>query len=129
MKGFFSDVHRKQYGRTEEPTVPSQPAKVPQFSKQIYDVVVRERQMARFDVKLTGGPFSVEWYKDGTVIRESSKYKMIINQEGLHSLMVNSVTQSDAGIYTCRAQSAAGVVDTSAKLIVQGTVLTYHFLS
>lgn len=80
---------------------------------------VKERQLARFDVKVIGRPYpAVQWFKDGIPIQESGKHKLLVNQEGIHSLLISMVDHIDTGMYTCIAYNPGGDVQCSARLNV-----------
>lgn len=61
------------------------------------------------------------WQLNGTTIRPDSAHKMLVRENGVHSLVIEPVTSRDAGIYTCIASNRAGQNSFNLELIVAGT--------
>lgn len=96
-----------------------QTVRPPQFIRVPTDLTVRERQVARFDLKIVARPYpTVEWYKGNQLIRDSAKHRILVNQEGVHSLLINMTEQNDGGQYTCLAHNSAGESQVSFSLHV-----------
>lgn len=62
------------------------------------------------------------WRKDGTVLAEGNKYKLLHDGKSL-GLTVHDITQADAGEYTCDL----GTDQTKSKLTVRGMTTSYNF--
>lgn len=60
------------------------------------------------------------WQLNGQTIRPDSAHKMLVRENGVHSLVVEPVTSRDAGIYTCIASNRAGQNSFNLELIVAG---------
>lgn len=98
-----------------------QAVRPPQFIRVPGDLSVYERQMARFDVKVVGRPNpSVAFFKGDIPISDDSKHKLMVNQEGIHSLMICLADQSDSGSYTCVANNNVGEARCTFSLNVLG---------
>lgn len=61
------------------------------------------------------------WQLNGQTIRPDSAHKMLVRENGVHSLVIEPVTSRDAGIYTCIATNRAGQNSFNLELIVAGT--------
>ncbi|KPJ09076.1 Muscle M-line assembly protein unc-89 [Papilio machaon] len=62
----------------------------------------------------------VTWYRDGVRLRPSRRAVMTLDRDGQIELAVGSVTQRDAGVYTCTASNEVGKASTSGKVEVFG---------
>lgn len=60
------------------------------------------------------------WQLNGQSIRPDSAHKMLVRENGVHSLVIEPVTSRDAGIYTCIASNRAGQNSFNLELIVAG---------
>lgn len=67
-------------------------------------------------------PVSFEWLKDDQLLKSSPKIA-IGTSEKASSLMLESVSVSDAGNYTCRASNNFGSKISTASLLVEGSIL------
>jgi len=93
------------------------------------DVSAQEGETAEFICRLTPcmPPPSVTWYFEPIAhggnrkeVVGGDRYQLSVSGEGVASLVVSDVRQSDAGIYTMCAASVAGPVEVSAMLTVRG---------
>lgn len=81
----------------------------PQFRKVPTDLEVPEGNMARFDSIVAGRPIpDMLWFRDGTRVYDDRLHKIVINEEGINSLIIDATAVSDAGLYTCIARNRAG---------------------
>lgn len=62
----------------------------------------------------------VTWYRDGIRLRPSRRAVMTLDRDGQIELAVASVSQRDAGVYTCTASNEVGKASTSSKVKVMG---------
>ncbi|XP_013147395.1 PREDICTED: muscle M-line assembly protein unc-89-like isoform X2 [Papilio polytes] len=62
----------------------------------------------------------VTWYRDGVRLRPCRRAVMTLDRDGQIELAVGSVTQRDAGVYTCTASNEVGKASTSGKVEVFG---------
>lgn len=80
-----------------------------------------------FTLKVSGLPTpDLSWQLNGRPIRPDSSHKMLVRENGVHSLIIEPVTARDAGIYTCVASNRAGENTFSLELIVAGNILHLH---
>ena len=68
------------------------------------------------------------WQLNGQTIRPDSSHKMLVRENGVHSLVVEPVSSRDAGIYTCIASNRAGQNSFNLELIVAGTTILFILL-
>ncbi|KFQ67027.1 Palladin, partial [Phaethon lepturus] len=72
-----------------------------------------------FTLKVSGLPTpDLSWQLNGRPVRPDSSHKMLVRENGVHSLIIEPVTARDAGIYTCIASNRAGENTFSLELIV-----------
>ncbi|XP_077628442.1 palladin isoform X1 [Crocuta crocuta] len=91
----------------------------PHFLQAPGDLTVQEGKLCRMDCKVSGLPTpDLSWQLDGKPIRPDSAHKMLVRENGVHSLIIEPVTSRDAGIYTCTATNRAGQNSFSLELVV-----------
>lgn len=68
-----------------------------------------EGHVARFDCVVVGRPTpDVYWFREGIRVQEDRMHKIVINEEGINSIIFEAVSPSDAGVYLCIARNRAG---------------------
>ncbi|CAG10993.1 unnamed protein product [Tetraodon nigroviridis] len=93
----------------------------PHFLQAPGDLIVQEGRLCRMDCKVSGLPTpDLVWQLNGQTIRPDSAHKMLVRENGVHSLVIEPVTSRDAGIYTCIASNRAGQNSFNLELIVAG---------
>uniref|UniRef100_A0A8C6XXK8 Palladin n=1 Tax=Naja naja TaxID=35670 RepID=A0A8C6XXK8_NAJNA len=91
----------------------------PHFLQAPGDLIIQEGKLCRMDCKVSGLPTpDINWQLNGRVIRSDNSHKMLVRENGIHSLIIEPVTARDAGIYTCIATNRAGQNTFSLELIV-----------
>ncbi|XP_018098707.1 palladin isoform X2 [Xenopus laevis] len=91
----------------------------PHFLQAPGDLIVQEGKLCRMDCKVSGLPTpDLSWQLNGRPIRPDNSHKMLVRENGVHSLVVEPVTARDAGIYTCVASNRAGQNSFTLELIV-----------
>ncbi|XP_071342944.1 palladin isoform X3 [Trachinotus anak] len=91
----------------------------PHFLQAPGDLIVQEGRLCRMDCKVSGLPTpDLIWQLNGQTIRPDSAHKMLVRENGVHSLVIEPVTSRDAGIYTCIATNRAGQNSFNLELIV-----------
>ncbi|XP_068174984.1 palladin isoform X2 [Antennarius striatus] len=91
----------------------------PHFLQAPGDLIVQEGRLCRMDCKVSGLPTpDLIWQLNGQIIRPDSAHKMLVRENGVHSLVIEPVTSHDAGIYTCIASNRAGQNSFNLELIV-----------
>lgn len=75
----------------------------------------------RFFFKVSGLPNpELMWLVNGRPINPDLYHKMLVRENGVHSLVIDPLTQKDAGTYTCIASNKAGQGSFSLELKVVG---------
>ncbi|XP_075716378.1 palladin [Rhinoderma darwinii] len=91
----------------------------PHFLQAPGDLIVQEGKLCRMDCKVSGLPTpDLSWQLNGRPVRPDNSHKMLVRENGVHSLIIEPVTTRDAGIYTCVATNRAGQNSFSLELIV-----------
>ncbi|XP_052315829.1 palladin isoform X4 [Oncorhynchus keta] len=91
----------------------------PHFLQAPGDLIVQEGRLCRMDCKVSGLPTpDLIWQLNGQTIRPDSAHKMLVRENGVHSLVIEPVSSRDAGIYTCIASNRAGQNSFNLELIV-----------
>lgn len=60
------------------------------------------------------------WLVNGRPIYPDLYHRMLVRENGVHSLVIDPLTQNDAGTYTCIASNKAGQSSFSLELRVVG---------
>ncbi|KAK2099845.1 hypothetical protein P7K49_021193 [Saguinus oedipus] len=82
-------------------------------------LTVQEGKLCKMDCKVSGLPTpDLSWQLDGKPICPDSAHKMLVRENGVHSLIIEAVTSHDASIYTCIATNCAGQNSFSLELVV-----------
>ncbi|XP_032326742.1 palladin isoform X2 [Camelus ferus] len=91
----------------------------PHFLQAPGDLTIQEGRLCRMDCKVSGLPTpDLTWQLDGRPVRPDSAHRMLVRENGVHSLVIEPVTARDAGIYTCVATNRAGQNAFSLELVV-----------
>ncbi|CAC5377020.1 MYLK [Mytilus coruscus] len=89
--------------------------------KDMVDCEAVKGDIVRFDIAVEGHPTpQVTWLHDQSVIKEDSRHSFIQSHNGLHSLIIRDICESDEGDYTCKVVNDNGEDTCSAELIVYG---------
>ncbi|XP_072446850.1 myotilin-like isoform X3 [Chiloscyllium punctatum] len=72
-------------------------------------MVIQQYGLCRIDCKVSGlPPPELMWYLNGRPVQQDLGHKMLVSGKGVHSLIIDAVTESDAGQYECVAINRAG---------------------
>jgi len=81
----------------------------PIFHKTPTNLEVAEGQTARLDSIVIGRPNpEIIWYHNGRQVLSDRTHKMVVNQDGVNSLIFQPVDLSDSGSYRCVAWNGGG---------------------
>uniref|UniRef100_A0A8B9R1K0 Myopalladin n=1 Tax=Anas platyrhynchos TaxID=8839 RepID=A0A8B9R1K0_ANAPL len=81
----------------------------PYFLQAPGDMVAHEGRLCRLDCKVSGLPTpDLTWLLNGKPVLPDSTHKMLVRETGVHSLLIDPLSQNDAGTYTCLATNRAG---------------------
>lgn len=70
-------------------------------------------------------PPDLIWLLNGRPVLPDTTHKMLVRETGVHSLLIDPLTQNDAGIYTCIATNKTGQNSFSLELSVVGKSLVH----
>ncbi|KAG8507411.1 Myopalladin [Galemys pyrenaicus] len=91
----------------------------PHFLQAPGDMVAHEGRLCRLDCKVSGlPPPELTWLLNGQPVLPDASHKMLIRETGVHSLLIDPLTQRDAGTYTCVATNKTGQNSFSLELTV-----------
>ncbi|XP_030308718.1 myopalladin isoform X1 [Calypte anna] len=81
----------------------------PYFLQAPGDMVAHEGQLCRLDCKVSGLPTpDLTWLLNGKPVLPDGTHKMLVRETGVHSLLIDPISQNDAGTYTCLATNKTG---------------------
>ncbi|XP_060050675.1 myopalladin isoform X2 [Erinaceus europaeus] len=81
----------------------------PHFLQAPGDMVAHEGRLCRLDCKVSGlPPPELTWLLNGQPVLPDASHKMLVRETGVHSLLIDPLTQRDAGTYTCIATNKTG---------------------
>ena len=92
----------------------------PKFHKIISDQEVNEGETLLLEAVVSGRPFpTVQWYRENKLLRETSRVKMILdNETGGCSLEIKRSNSDDFGEYECVAKNSSGEASTYCEVTV-----------
>ncbi|XP_012987596.2 myopalladin isoform X1 [Esox lucius] len=91
----------------------------PHFLQAPGDMVAHEGKVCRLDCKVSGLPNpEMMWLINGRPIYPDYYHRMLVRENGIHSLLIDPLKQGDAGTYTCIASNKAGQSSFSLELKV-----------
>ncbi|XP_043111630.1 myopalladin isoform X2 [Puntigrus tetrazona] len=81
----------------------------PHFLQAPGDMSAHEGRLCRLDCKVSGLPHpEIMWLLNGRPIYPDLTHRMLVRENGIHSLVIDPLTQADDGTYTCIASNKAG---------------------
>nr|XP_010299885.1 PREDICTED: myopalladin [Balearica regulorum gibbericeps] len=91
----------------------------PYFLQAPGDMVAHEGRLCRLDCKVSGLPTpDLTWLLNGKPVLPDGTHKMLVRENGVHSLLIDPLSQNDAGTYTCLATNKTGQNSFSLELTV-----------
>ncbi|KAG0723055.1 Titin [Chionoecetes opilio] len=94
----------------------------PKFVRGPADAQVQEGKLVRFEARATGRPYpEVTWYINGRQVVDDATHKILVNEAGYHSLMIQRAALSDAGTVSCVARNKSGEATCQCQLSVLET--------
>ena len=84
--------------------------------------VVNQGDFAQLTCVIARGdrPLSITWSLKGDIINSDPTLSTTMLGTQTSILMISSVDYTHSGVYTCRAENAAGITTHSAELLVNG---------
>jgi hypothetical protein len=96
----------------------------PKILDQLRDANLVEGGHAVFECRVQGQPLSIQWFKGETPLKNQFRHKMFYDEpSGVVRLVISTVLEDDADVYTCRISNSIGDAVTSAKLAHFGKTL------
>lgn len=93
----------------EDPGGVSELYSAPVFLSVPSDLAVNEGETVRLDCRPAGRPLpDIRWFLDGRQVFDDRSHKLVVNQDGIHSLIFDPVSAKDSGMYTCVAKNKGG---------------------
>ncbi|XP_059803311.1 myopalladin isoform X4 [Hypanus sabinus] len=97
----------------------------PHFLQAPGNMVAHEGQICRLDCKVSGLPNpDLMWLLDGKPVLPDATHKMLVRENGIHSLLIDHLTANDVGTYTCIATNKAGQSSFSLELSIVAKEIT-----
>ncbi|XP_009072874.1 PREDICTED: myopalladin, partial [Acanthisitta chloris] len=91
----------------------------PYFLQAPGDMVAHEGRLCRLDCKVSGLPTpDLMWLLNGKPVLPDGTHKILVRETGVHSLLIDPLSQNDAGTYTCLATNKTGQNSFSLELTV-----------
>lgn len=101
----------------------------PVFRLRITPLEINVGSSAKFECEITEAPdVTFRWYKSGTEIKQSEKYR-ILSSSAASALELLNPVKSDSGEYTCKASNQHGVDSCAASLVVTGKTPCLQFFT
>jgi hypothetical protein len=103
------------------------PLTSPVFTQELSDCRLPENVENKLEINVRGIPFpKIEWYKDGKLIDLSltNKYKVErdLNTGAIFLVIYDCESESDSGIYSCKAINPGGECECNAKILIKGII-------
>ncbi|XP_023224402.1 muscle M-line assembly protein unc-89-like [Centruroides sculpturatus] len=99
----------------------------PRFKEKLMDSRLIENTNARFTITVDGVPEpTVTFYKNETELKQDNRIKIISTIKGVYELIMDSVTLSDAGKYSCVAVNSEGQDVTMGNIAVTKEKVSLH---
>jgi hypothetical protein len=117
---------------SQQPKTPMDPTAVtmPKILDPLRDANLVEGGHAVFECRVQGQPLSIQWFKGETPLKNQFRHKIFFDEpSGIARLVISTVLEDDADVYTCRITNSVGEAVTSARLTHFGkTFFTYSKL-
>ncbi|KJH44301.1 immunoglobulin I-set domain protein [Dictyocaulus viviparus] len=92
----------------------------PFFTKGLVDLWTDRGETFMLKCAVQGDPFpEIKWYRNGILIRDSSRITVETTSDGNCTLTVRECTMSDEGVYRCEAENKHGKAKTQATAHIQ----------
>ena len=105
---------------TQQQKTPMDPTAVtkPKVLDPLKDADLIEGGHAVFECRVQGQPLSIQWFKGETPLKNQFRHKMSYDEpSGVARLVISTVLEDDADVYTCRISNSIGDDVTSARLM------------
>ena len=83
------------------------------------DLEVLEEDSVRIQCRVGGRPPpDIQWYLHGKRLIQDNRHKIIVNESGCHTLLINACQLSDTGPITCVARNRSGEAMAQVDLMI-----------
>ncbi|XP_007895556.2 myopalladin isoform X3 [Callorhinchus milii] len=97
----------------------------PHFLQATGDMVAHEGRFCRLDCKVSGLPNpDLIWLLNGKLVLPDACHRMLVRENGIHSILIDPLSARDGGTYTCIATNKAGQSSFSLELSVVAKEIT-----
>ncbi|XP_025072318.1 coiled-coil domain-containing protein 141 isoform X11 [Alligator sinensis] len=104
---------------SEKNSMVSLSGQAPNFSQLLSNVTVMEGSPVTLEAEVTGFPEpTLTWYKKGQKLTADEHFTLL-QKETKHTLFIQKVFDTDAGLYVARAKNSNGTISSSAILHVK----------
>ncbi|OTF69930.1 hypothetical protein BLA29_006867, partial [Euroglyphus maynei] len=91
----------------------------PNFYLIPYDMEAMENQIVRFELRVSGRPEpEILWFKNDQQLYNCEHFKLVVNEEGSHALLIMGADPQDSGVYKCIAKNQNGQSSFTVRLLV-----------
>ncbi|CAG2158572.1 unnamed protein product [Oppiella nova] len=93
--------------------------RAPKFKVKLKDTELLDGTTVRFELVVRGMPIpTVSFYKDNEPLKEDKRIKILFESKEVFELMIDHITEEDAGLYKCVAINSEGKDETSGRITV-----------
>jgi hypothetical protein len=104
---------------------PEEEALAPKFISTSSDHTCTEGDQVRMSCRVNGRPApEIAWFKDGAIITQDDRHKIIVNEQGFHALLITAAQLSDTCDIGCLARNRSGEARFVCKLNVNPRATT-----
>ncbi|XP_011689401.1 PREDICTED: muscle M-line assembly protein unc-89 isoform X5 [Wasmannia auropunctata] len=118
-EGTYTVIAKNYLGEASAQATLTSHTEAPIFLKDLSKMQCNDREDVELKIRATGIPRpSVEWLKNGEVIKEDERYQVMTHVDGIvdSSLSIKTFSAKDVGTITCKASNVAGSVQTDCDL-------------
>lgn len=119
------EPHKAYPSVSHEAQLPIDPSALtkPRVLEELKNVDLVEGGQALFECRIQGHPLNIQWFKGDRELKNQYRHKIAFDDRtGLARLLIGTVLEDDAGVYTCRASNSIGDAQTSSKLVPTGLI-------
>lgn len=108
------DEHINKRSEQRKKTSTTTTSRTPYFSNVLTDTFVPVGGSMALQVEIKGSPVDITWYKESLKLPKASPRHRTFTERGVHTLLIPSISDYEAGKYTCRASNSYGTIESSA---------------
>lgn len=127
QEGVYEVIARNREGEANLPIllkVKTGEKEAPEVLEPLRNIIVKEGESVVLSTQIVGNPKpKITWYKNGKIIKETTK-----TEKDIHTLTLISPSVNHSGEYTVKATNSIGSVETVGFLTVEGKIFNYFIL-